>query len=208
MLQDRSACWFRLNSLVLMNWRNLSEDDYFLYARSFHVAAKKLARTLGTDPGPIPDFDLCPVLSAYRHAIELHLKVIVLGDGGNFLPTKPDELSVHKTRSLSWLAQFVVQIVMILRWEAEFTAPGIKDLADFKVAVAEANEIDPSFQAFRCPANPDGAEPVKSAFLEFVRRLDVLVDLLAQTADSLAAEWDLRSDAILEDGIDFNPTIQ
>lgn len=192
-----------------MNWRNLDVGDYFLYARSFHVAAKTLARTLGNNPGPIPDFDLCPVLSAYRHAVELHLKVILLGEGGNFLATRPDELSVHKTRSLSWLAQFVAQIVTTLEWEEEFRAEGIHDLADFKAAVAETNEIDPTFQAFRCPANPEHPETAKSTVLEFVGRLDVLVDLLAQTADSLAAEWDLRSDAaILEDGNDFNPTIQ
>ena len=103
-----------------MNWRNLPEHDYFLFARAYHSAAKKLAGMLDVDPGPIPEFDFCPVLSAYRHAIELHLKVIVLGDGGKFLATRPDELSVHKTKSLSWLAQFVTQIVTTLRWEEEF----------------------------------------------------------------------------------------
>jgi hypothetical protein len=81
-----------------MNWRNLPDHDYFLFARSYHIAAKKLARTLDLDPGPLPDLDLCPVRTMYRHAVELQLKVFVLGDGGNFLSTKPDELSVHKTR--------------------------------------------------------------------------------------------------------------
>jgi hypothetical protein len=68
-----------------LNWRNLPEHDYFLYARSFHTAAKKLARSLDIDPGPIADFDLCPVLSMYRLCIELHLKAILLGVSGNFL---------------------------------------------------------------------------------------------------------------------------
>ena len=90
------------------------------------------------------------MLSAYRHAIELHLKVIVLGDGGNFLTIKPDELSVHKTRSLSWLAQFVVQIVTNLKWEEEFKTGGIENLADFKAVIEEANGINAPFQAFRC----------------------------------------------------------
>jgi hypothetical protein len=92
-------------------WRSLHAHDFFLFSRSYHSAAKKLARMLDLERRPIPDFDLCPVLSAYRHAIELHLKVIVLGDDGNFLATKPDEISVHKTRSLSWLAKFICQIV-------------------------------------------------------------------------------------------------
>src|ERR1035438_4864380 len=54
------------------------------------LAAKRLAGTLDLDGGPIADFDAGPVLSMYRRAVELHLKVLVLGDGGNFLPTKPD----------------------------------------------------------------------------------------------------------------------
>jgi hypothetical protein len=192
-----------------MKWRNLPDHDYFLFARSYHLAAKKLVGMLDMDPGPIPEFDLCPILSAYRHAIELHLKVIVLGDGGNFLATKPDELSVQKTRSLSWLAQFVVQIVTALKWEGEFKTEGIESLADFKAVIEEANGIDASFQAFRCPADPGGQDMLKSTVLEFVRRLDVLLELLAQTADSLAAEFDLRSHAAaLEDGNDFSPTIQ
>lgn len=177
-----------------MDWRSLPEHDYFVFARSYHAAAKKLARILDVEPSPISDFDLCPVLSAYRHTIELHLKVIVLGKGGNFLAAKPDELSVQKTRSLSWLAQFVVQMVTTLRWEDEFTTEGVNGLGDFKTVIAEANDIDATFQVFRRPANPERPEAVKSAVLEFVRRLDSLVELLVQTADSLAAEWDLRSD--------------
>jgi hypothetical protein len=107
-----------------VNWRGLPSHDYFLYARSYHLAARKLARMFDVDPGSISDFDLCPILSAYRYAIELHLKVIVLGDGGNFLQTRPDELSVQKTRSLSWLAQFVCQIVTNLKWGGEFKTEG------------------------------------------------------------------------------------
>lgn len=109
-----------------MNWRNLPEHDYLLLAASYHTAAKKLAQSLDLTPCPIPEFDLSPLLSAYRRAVELHLKVIVLGEGANFLAMKPDELSVHKTRSLSWLAQFVMQIVTTLRWEEEFKTQGIK----------------------------------------------------------------------------------
>lgn len=192
-----------------MDWRNLNEHDFFMYARSFHTAAKKLARMLDLDPGAIPEFDLCPVLSAYRIAVELHLKVIVLGAGGNFLKTRPDELSVHKTRSLSWLAQFVVQIITTLKWEDEFTTDGIESVAEFKAVIEEANGIDASFWAFRCPANPERREALKSSALEFVRRLDALLELLAETADALAAEWDLRSDLIaLTNRSDFNPTIQ
>jgi hypothetical protein len=193
-----------------MNWRKLPEHDYFLFARSYHMAAKKLAGMLDLDPGPISDFDLSPLLTAYRHAVELHLKVIVLGDGGKFLATRPDELSVQKTKSLSWLAQFVVQIVTTLKWEGEFKTEGIESLADFKAVIEEANGIDPPFDAFRCPTDSELPEVVKSTVLEFVRRMDLLLELLETTADALAAEWDLRSDptAPETDWPDGKPTIQ
>lgn len=181
-----------------MNWRNLPECDYFLYARSYHTAAKNLIRMLDVDPDPVSEYDLCPILSMYRHAIELHLKIIVLGKGANFLVTKPDELSVHKTRSLSWLAQLVMQIVTALRWEAKFTTDGINDLAEFKKLLTEANEFEVMYQAFRGPVRPERPEALKSAILDYVRRLDALIALLQHTADALVAEWHFRQDPVFK----------
>ena len=135
----------------------------------------------------------------YRHASELHLKLIVLGDGGNFLKTKPDEVSVHKTRSLSWLAHFVVQIVTALKWEGEFKAAGIEDLTAFKSLVEAVNSLDPAFQAFRYPADPERPEMSRRSVLDFVGRLDNILELLERTADSLSVEWDLRSGRIVID---------
>src|ERR1035441_8792546 len=91
-----------------------NERDLWLHARSFHNAAKTLAGALELDSGQVTDFDVSPVVFMYRHAVELHLKAIVLGEGGKFLATKPDALSVHKTHSVSWLVQFVVQIITAL----------------------------------------------------------------------------------------------
>jgi hypothetical protein len=120
-----------------MNWRTLKGGDYFLYARSFHTAAKKLARTLDLDPGPVERFD------------------------------------------------------------------------DFKAVIEQANSIDPPFHAFRCPADSERPEAVRSTVLNFVHRLDALVELLNRTADALAAEWDLRSvTGKWMDGGDKKPTIQ
>ena len=136
------------------------------------------------------------MLSAYRKAVEVSLKVVVLGEGGNFLPTKPDPISVHKTRSVSWLAQFVCQIITTLNWEEEFRCEGVESLADFKSVIEDVNAIDPDFHAFRCPADPapDAVSGELTATVrEFVHRLDDVLDVLDGTADALAAEWDLRS---------------
>src|SRR5262249_12297887 len=139
-----------------------------------------------------------PVIFMYRHAVELHLKAIVLGDGGNFLETKPDPISVRKSHSVSWLAQFVAQIVTALKWEAEFQREGIVTIADFKAVVEEINSVDPGAYSFRCPVDPQSESSVR----EFARKVDTLIGLLASTADALAAEWDLRSETPGSNGWD------
>lgn len=197
------------------NWRNVSERDLWLYARSFHSAAKKLAGALEVDSGPMSDFDPCPVVFMYRHAVELHLKALVLGEGGNFLATKPDHLSVYKTHSVSWLAQFVCQSVTALKWEMEFRCEGVENLADFKAIIEEINSLDPGY-AFRCPGKTEGpgSVPGQLAFSvrEFARRMDAILGLLDSTADALAATWDMQNgtavpEADLHAGNDFEPTI-
>ena len=184
--------------------------DLFLYARSFHTAAKKLADSLRLD-GPSADFDVSPVVFMYRHAVELHLKAMVVGQGGNFLATKPDALSVYKTHSVSWLAQFVCQIVIGLKWEMEIRCEGVENLIDFKAIIEEINSVDPGSYVFRFPVSTDGSG--SSNIREYARQVDALIILLERTADAMAATWDMRTesaalDAQLNGGNNVEPTIQ
>src|SRR5437870_2814342 len=126
-----------------LSWEHVRARDLFPYARSFHFAAKTLAASYLADPDADGRVAASPVVFMYRHALELHLKVIVLGDGSNFLPTKPDAISVSKSHSASWLAQFVCQIVTALKWENEFKCEGVETLADFKQTIEEVNSVDP-----------------------------------------------------------------
>ena len=188
-----------------LKWHNIPGHDLFLYARSFHQAAKSLAASFR--PDPLVDFDACPVVFMYRHALELQMKALVLGDGGNFLATKPDALSVHKTHSVSWLAQFVVQIVTALKWEKGLKSDGVENVADFKAVIEELNAVDPGSYAFRHPIGQR-----YSGVQEFAGKMDALVELLDSIADALAAEWDMRSGgAAIDDdwnGSGSEPTIQ
>ena len=193
------------------------ERDLWLYARSFHKAAKTLAASFQPDASPFTGFDASPVVFMYRHAVELHLKALVLGEGGNFLATKPDTLSVHKTHSVSWLAQFVCQIITALKWDCEFICDGIENLADFKAVIDELSAVDPGSYVFRPPVRAEGQDSVlggdKQTIRDFARRMDALLELLDSTADALAAEWDLRAEGTVLDadwngGPGFEPTIQ
>jgi hypothetical protein len=198
------------------SWHNGGDIEIGFYARSCHKAAKKLIATLDLEPNHKTAWDACPVVLLYREAVELHLKFLI-GDGSNFLKAPTDHLSLAKTHSLRWLAQIVCQIIRAVKWENEFMCEGIASLADFSTLVDELESLDPVAVAVR-PANrrPDGWVPPQLQPLNVVRfakRLDALLDLLAATADGLAAEWDLQQEGIssesdLDAGEDFTPTIQ
>ena len=144
---------------TILHSPTVRERDLWLYARSFHNATKKLAGALPLESTTFTDLDVCPVVFMYGHALELHLKAIVLGHGGNFLATRPDPLSIHKTHSVSWLAQFVCQIVTALKWEEEFKCDGVENLAEFKAIIEELNAVDPGSYVFRFrPSQRSGCE--------------------------------------------------
>jgi hypothetical protein len=166
---------------------SVPQEDLYFVAQAVHKAAKTLAGTLQLGVNPLGEFDAYPVLVLYRHAIELFLKTIVLCEGGNFLLNKADPISVGKTRSVSWLAQFVVLIVKALGWEEQFRCEGVEDLARFRAVVEEVNGIDVGHGMFQVPGD------LVTILPEFLRRLDALLELLDSTADALAAEWDLRN---------------
>jgi hypothetical protein len=194
----------------ILTGKLVSADDLIFYARFFHKAAKALAGSLQLGGNSVSDVDLSPVVFMYRHALELHLKAIVLGRGGSFLATKPDRISIGKTHSVVWLAQFVAQIVTALKWESEFRCVGIDSLEDFKAVVEEVNAVDPGQFVFRLPGETEGRGSF--SVRAFAAKMDALLELLDSTADALAAEWDLRSGTVvLEDegqGGGFEPTIQ
>jgi hypothetical protein len=53
--------------------------------------------------------------------------------------------------TVSWLAQFVTQIVTAVKWEPEFRCQGIESLDDFKAVVEEINSVDPGQYSFHLP---------------------------------------------------------
>jgi len=196
------------------SWHNGADVEIYFYGRSLHKAAKALIETLDLEPNPKTAWDACPVLLLYRQAIELHLKALV-GEGGNFLPSPTDPLTLAKTHSLRWLAQIVCQIVKKVKWENEFKCEDVANLADFSALVNELEALDPVAVAVQSSnRRPDGWVPNQLKppnVVTFAKKLDALLDLLDSTADGLAAEWDLRAEAESEEtfhaGDDSKPTI-
>jgi len=193
---------------AFLNSHHISPKDLFLYAWSFHKAAKTLAASFQADANSFVEADASAVVFMYRQALELHLKAIVLGEGGEFLPTKPEPISVSKTHSVSWLAQFVCQIISALKWEKEFRCEGIETLSDFKAVIEQVNAVDPGSYDFGLPVDPKSQASVR----DFGGKMDALLELVDSTADALAAERDMLSEAAgtkaMWKGGGFKPMIQ
>jgi hypothetical protein len=194
------------------SWHNGGDIEIDLYARSLQKAARTLVKSLDLEPNPKTAWDACPVILLYRQALELHLKALV-GEGGNFLPSPTDSITLYKTHSLRWLAQIVCQIVKTVRLENEFKSEGIASLGDFSALVNELESLDPVSCAVQSGSRgrdgsvPNQLQPPK--VVQYAKRMDALLDLLDVTADALAATWDQRAaETDFKDGSDFGPAVQ
>jgi hypothetical protein len=194
------------------SWHNGGDIEIDLYARSLHKAAKTLVETLDLEPNPKTAWDACPVILLYRQALELQLKALV-GEGGNFLPSPTDSITLYKTHSLRWLVQIVCEIVKTVRWENEFKCEGVASLADFSALVNELEALDPVSCAVQSGTRGrDGSVPHQLQppnVVRFAGKLDALLKLLDVTADALAATSDqVSGEEKFHTGDNIKPTIQ
>jgi hypothetical protein len=171
-------------------WHNGADVEIQFYARSLQRAAKALVEKLEEYGRPGNDWDVCPIILLYRQALELHMKAVV-GEGGNFLASPIDQLTLYKTHSLRWLAQIVCQIIKRVRWEREFRCEGVSTVAEFRALVDQLEAREPVSCALHAERRGrPGVIPAplqRSEVAELFPKIDALVDLLAATADGLAA---------------------
>jgi hypothetical protein len=177
------------------SWHNGAEIEIGLYARSLHKSAKLLLENLDRQEHPETAWDVGPIITLYRQAIELEMKFLV-GEGGRFLVSPTDHLTLSKTHSLRWLAQIVCQVIKAVHWEAEFKCEGVSGLTEFSALIAEFESMEPfsaAIYAERTKKNLGDIPPQlgKARFLDIAPKLNGLIDLLAATADGLAATADL-----------------
>lgn len=177
------------------HWHNGAEVEIGMYARSLHKAAKLLLESLDRKENPKTAWDAGPIITLYKQAVELQMKFLV-GEGGRFLASPTDHLTLAKTHSLRWLAQIVCQIIKAVQWEAEFKCEGVTNLTEFSALAAELEAMEPVSAAIcaeRMKKDLGEAPPQlrKAKVVEIASKLNGLIDLLAATADGLAATADL-----------------
>jgi hypothetical protein len=194
------------------SWHAGGDIEILQYARSLRTAASTLVGKLKRDRSAKAAWDICPVVLLYRQALEINLKMVV-GEGSNFLEKRTDPISLSTTHSLRWLAQIVGQIIKKVGWESEFKCECVSSLAEFSALVNEVETFDPVTRAIRSARSPNSVSEFYRNFdiFQFATRLDAVLDLLASTADALAATWDMREEPMAGgefDGGVFTPTIQ
>jgi hypothetical protein len=185
---------------TVLNWFNRPDQEFGLFAESFHKAARTLVENLELDRGGLSDFNACPVVFLYRHALELHLKAILLGEGAYFLDDRiPPEEILSKNHKLTVLLPMVRKVFETLGWDRELGNDVVPTFDDVEKAVAELEEVDPNSHAFRYPVKKNLEGSVGSHFtfsvLEFAKRMDAVLEVFATASFALPEEWSAEAEA-------------
>lgn len=162
------------------------------YARAYHKAGRRLIECFGQafqDDGFLNE-DAHPIVSLYRHALELYLKTVIVKGGtlrwlrGGPKPIK-QMLSSH---DLEKLLTSLKEIFGLIDCSSIWSAPTFQSFVDIERVVQSVNRVP--HDAFRYPIGhsvskellPDGIRFSLSIFSE---KLDGLLDLLEAAANRI-----------------------
>lgn len=169
------------------------ESEFGIYAAGFWRAGRSLANSLAKQRG-YRDFDACPIVFLYSHALELYMKAIVrrgrslVSLAGKKLPIQPRALNRHELLPLTQPIHYIFKHV---GWKWSTEVEGVKTFRNFKAIV---REIDRLGTAFRYPIDTKGQPSVSHHFifnvLEFARQAEAAVRLLDGALTGLEEEWD------------------
>lgn len=164
-----------------LNWHSDPTGEFYLYARQYHIAAKKLLQELEPMPDSI-EARACvaPVVLLYRKAVEQYLKAMILGDGSNFIVSPTHPLTVFRSQSLRWLSRLVCKIIKTLHLQRRFVCDGVKTLRDFRRIIDQLDKM------------ADGDFPDRyQDMLEFSWQMDAILNLIDATASQVTQRWDM-----------------
>ncbi len=186
---------------VALNFMRRPESEFGIYAAGFWRAGRTLATSLARHRG-YRDFDACPIVSLYGHALELYMKAIVrrgrslVSLVGKKLPIQPRALNRHELLPLTEPIHYIFKHV---GWTWKTEVGGVKTFRDFKAIV---REIDLLGTAFRYPLNTKGQPSVSHHFvfnvLAFATKLEAAIRLLDGALTGLEEEWDQQAAASYE----------
>jgi hypothetical protein len=167
---------------TVLNWHRAPEKEFRFYGEAFWRAGKKLLENEALDRLPIASFDACVVVYLYRHALELFLKEILIGRGGELVDPRPSaETVVNASHSLTKLLPDVRRIFVACGWDKTFGSKAAVTFDDFSSIVDEFERTDPSSFSFRYPVKKDLTESLHCHFTFSVRRFALIMDEVLDT---------------------------
>ena len=185
-------------TVVLQSSRSGDQAEEFIYfARAFAQCAREAAKSLrrrktfGLHGIPMDDFLVYPVVFLYRHALELHIKAILLAAG-----LENEKLQGH---SLQVLGTKLEQVFSDYGLTWNFRIPRFRSLKDFRDFTKELQNVDEKSSAFRYPIDTKGRPSLEASFrfnlFEFCEPLDALLPKLDGSLSVLEAALEARADA-------------
>lgn len=193
---------------VVLNYRYSAEREFGPYGRGFHEAARSLAETFLRKRGGFSDLEGLPIVYLYRHALELHLKGVVLA-GQRLMRLHGDGLSHDELwkllgrHNMSALLPHVRKVFRYVDWTERIDYEHIKTFADIRSIVKDLEGIDPQSFSFRYPTDKKGDASLVHHFgfsvSHFVSVMDPLIELLGNSVSALEEHWDNACEAIAEE---------
>lgn len=142
---------------TVLNRHQAPQKEFHLYGESFWNAAKTLLKNEALDKRPIASFDASVIVYLYRHALELFLKEILIGRGGDLVDPPPSPKTVVEAKhSLTKLLPDVRRIFVECGWDKAFGSKAIVTFDDFEAIVKELEGDDPSSSSFRTRSTSRG----------------------------------------------------
>jgi len=171
----------RHNNTVL-NWHREPEKEFHLYGEAFWNAAKTLLQNDSLDRRPIASFDASVIVYLYRHALELFLKEILIGRGGELIHPRPSpETVLNAGHSLTKLLPDVRRIFVHCGWDKTFGSEAAVTFDDFTAIVEEFEKADPSSFSFRYPVKKDLTGALDGHFTFSIRHFASTMDEVLNT---------------------------
>jgi len=181
---------------VILNGTGDQVFEFDRLARAFHDTGRQAADRLinleiGVDGWPLHDFLAYPVVFLYRHALELHMKAIILAGAPVFVLRKQPQIDrnvLFNDHSFERLGHDFERVFGEFRWSWDFGYDELRSIADFRDLLRQFQAVDARSVAFRYPQNmPRG---FRVNVFRFADLLDPL--LFALRGLPLAAEESLE----------------
>jgi hypothetical protein len=190
-------------SNTVLNWHREPEKEFHLYGEAFWNAARNLLQNDALDKLPIASFDASVIVYLYRHALELFLKEILIGRGGELIDPRPSaETVTNKGHSLTKLLPDVRRIFVECGWDKTFGSKAAVTFDDFAAIVEEFERADPSSFSFRYPVKKDLTAALDGHFTFSVRKfaltMDEVLNTLSGACDCFTEIADSRAEAAYE----------